>query len=186
MEDNKIVDLYWQRDEEAIKQTANKYGNYCYSIAYNILSNNEDAQECLNDTYLGAWNAIPPHRPKILATFLGKITRRIALNKWRIKDAKKRGGGEVALSFDELEQCIGDNNSVSEEIAEQELIDMINDFLKTVSESDRKIFVCRYFYFESIEEIALRFIFTQSKVKMSLKRTRDKLKDYLLKRGVIV
>lgn len=185
MEDDKIVDLYWQRDEDAIKQTANKYGNYCYTIAYNILSNNEDAKECLNDTYLGAWNAIPPHRPKILATFLGKITRRLALNIWRIKDAKKRGGGEVALSLDELEECVGDN-SLNEEIAELELKDMINDFLLNISESDRKIFVCRYFYFDSIEEISLRFTFSQSKVKMSLKRTRDKLKDYLLKRGVIV
>ena len=186
MEDLEIVELYWNRNEDAIKETSKKYGNYCYSISYNILNNNEDAQECVNDTYLGAWNAIPPHHPNILSTFLGKITRRLSLNKWREKNAQKRGGGEVVLSFDELEECIGTNDYAKEELDAQELANTINTFLKTLKEDERKVFVCRYFYFESIDDIAVRFMFTQSKVKMMLKRTRDKLKDYLVKEGVLV
>lgn len=186
MEDLEIVELYWSRNEDAIKETSKKYGNYCYSISYNILNNNEDAQECVNDTYLGAWNAIPPHHPNILSTFLGKITRRLSLNKWREKNAQKRGGGEVILSFDELEECIGTNDYAKEELDAQELANTINTFLKTLKEDERKVFVCRYFYFESIDDIAVRFMFTQSKVKMMLKRTRDKLKDYLVKEGVLV
>lgn len=186
MEDLEIVELYWNRNEDAIKETSKKYGNYCYSISYNILNNNEDAQECVNDTYLGAWNAIPPHHPNILSTFLGKITRRLSLNKWREKNAQKRGGGEVVLSFDELEECIGTNDYAKEELEAQELANKINTFLNTLKEDERKVFVCRYFYFESIDDIAVRFMFTQSKVKMMLKRTRDKLKDYLVKEGVLV
>lgn len=186
MEDLEIVELYWNRNEEAIKETSKKYGNYCYSISYNILNNNEDAQECVNDTYLSAWNAIPPHHPNFLSTFLGKITRRISINKCREKNALKRGGGEVVLSFDELEDCIGTNDYAKEELAAEELAKTINTFLSTLKEDERKVFVCRYFYFESIDDIAVRFMFTQSKVKMMLKRTRDKLKDYLVKEGVLV
>lgn len=185
MEDLEIVELYWQRNEEAIKETSKKYGNYCYTIANNILYNNEDAQECVNDTYLGAWNAIPPHHPNVLSTFLGKITRRLSLNKWREKNAIKRGNGEVALSFDELEECIPSNSSIKEELALKELSDAINVFLETLKVDERKVFVCRYFYFESIDEIAFRFSFTPSKVKMMLKRTRDRLKDYLIGKGVL-
>ena len=185
MEDLEIVELYWQRNEEAIKETSKKYGNYCYTIANNILYNNEDAQECVNDTYLGAWNAIPPHHPNVLSTFLGKITRRLSLNKWREKNAIKRGNGEAALSFDELEECIPSNSSIKEELALKELSEAINTFLETLKVDERKVFVCRYFYFESIDEIAFRFSFTPSKVKMMLKRTRDKLKDYLVKKGVL-
>lgn len=185
MEDLEIVELYWQRNEEAIKETSKKYGNYCYTIANNILYNNEDAQECVNDTYLGAWNAIPPHHPYVLSTFLGKITRRLSLNKWREKKALKRGGDEVTLSFDELEDCIAGNNSVQDEINQNDLVEAINEFLETLKVEERKVFVCRYFYFESIDEIAFRFSFTPSKVKMMLKRTRDKLKDYLVKKGVV-
>lgn len=185
MEDLEIVELYWQRNEEAIKETSKKYGNYCYTIANNILYNNEDAQECVNDTYLGAWNAIPPHHPYVLSTFLGKITRRLSLNKWREKNAIKRGNGEAALSFDELEECIPSNSSIKEELALKELSDAINVFLETLKVDERKVFVCRYFYFESIDEIAFRFSFTPSKVKMMLKRTRDRLKDYLIGKGVL-
>lgn len=185
MEDLEIVELYWQRNEEAIKETSKKYGNYCYTIANNILYNNEDAQECVNDTYLGAWNAIPPHHPNVLSTFLGKITRRLSLNKWREKNAIKRGNGEAALSFDELEECIPSNSSIKEELALKELSEAINIFLETLKVDERKVFVCRYFYFDSIDEIAFRFSFTPSKVKMMLKRTRDRLKDYLIGKGVL-
>ena len=186
MEDLDIVELYWNRDEQAIKETSAKYGNYCYSIAYNILYNNEDAQECVNDTYLGAWNAIPPHHPMNLATFLGKITRRLSLNKYRALHADKRGGNEVTLSFDELEDCIASENSVKDEVDAQQLAELINKFLGTLKENERKVFVCRYWYFESVNDIALRFFYTPSKEKMILKRTRDRLKEYLEKEGVLV
>ena len=186
MEDLEIVELYWNRDESALKATADKYGNYCYSIAYNILHNNEDAQECVNETYLGAWNAIPPHHPQVLSTFLGKITRRLSLNRLRSDNAQKRGGGEAALSFDELEECIASDRSIKDELAEQELAEMLNGFLSTMKENERKVFVCRYWYFEPVNEIALRFMYSPSKVKMILKRNRDRLKDYLEERGVLV
>lgn len=185
MEDLKIVELYWNRDENAIKETQNKYGNYCYSIAYGILQNNEDAQESVNDTFLATWNAIPPHHPLMLSTFIGKITRRIALNKWRNASAEKRGGGQVRVSFDELEECIPDQKDFKEELKAETLSESINDFLKNIRTEQRKVFVCRYWYFESIEEIASRFHYSQSKVKMMLKRTRDDLKEYLIKEGLL-
>ncbi len=186
MEDLEIVELYWNRDETALKETADKYGNYCYSIAYGILYNNEDAQECVNDTYLGAWNAIPPHHPAVLSTFLGKITRRLSLNRRRNDNARKRGGGEITVSFDELEECIADDKTIREELEEQELAEVLNEFLAGLKENERKVFVCRYWYFEPVNEIAMRFMYSPSKVKMMLKRTRDKLKEHLEKRGVLV
>lgn len=185
MEDFNIIELYFNRDEKAIKETEKKYHNYCFSIAYNILFNNEDTLETLNDTYLATWNSIPPHQPSNLATYLGKITRRLSLNKLRLRKADKRGNGEAILSFDELEGCIKDN-SFKENIEAQYLSDIINDFLRDLDQTSRKIFVCRYYYFDSIEDISKRFNFSISKVKMNLKRNRDKLKDHLLKEGIIV
>ena len=185
MEDNKIVELYFDRDENAIKETKNKYENYIFSIAYSILHDQQDCEETLNDTYLAAWNAIPPHHPLNLATFIGKICRRLSLNKWRSSSAQKRGGGQVELSLDELEGCIGDDHSFKESLEEKYLIETINEFLSGLKESERKVFVCRYYYFDSIEDISKRFGFTLSKTKMMLKRTRDKLKDYLIKEGVM-
>lgn len=186
MEDLEIVELYFKRDENAIKETANKYENYCFSIAYNILHNKEDSSECVNDTYLGAWEAIPPAHPFKLSTFLGKITRRLSINRWRNLTADKRGGGEFPLSLDELEECVSDGHSIKEELDAKYLSELIDKFLEDIKESDRKIFVCRYWYFDSIDDIAKRFGFTQSKVKMSLKRTRDNLKEYLIKEGVTI
>lgn len=142
MEDLEIVELYWNRNEDAIKHTQDKYGNYCYSIANSILHNNEDSQECVNDTYLGAWNAIPPHHPLVLSTFLGKITRRLSLNKWRSRTAKKRGGGEVALSYEELEECLG-TDSIAKQLEAKLLAESIDEFLLTLKADDRRIFVCR-------------------------------------------
>ncbi|XBX10749.1 sigma factor (plasmid) [Enterocloster clostridioformis] len=121
MEDDSIVNLYWTRSENAISETSKKYGNYCYSIAYNILGNAEDADESVNDTYLDAWNNIPPHHPSILSTFLGKITRRISIDKWRSRNAKKRGGGEIVLVLDELSDCIPSNQNVEHEVEAAEL-----------------------------------------------------------------
>ena len=186
MEDNKIIDLYFARDEKAIYETRVKYGPYCYAISYNILHNNEDCQECVSDAYLDTWNAIPPHRPSILSTFIGKIVRKISIDKYRKLNAKKRSNGEFELSLDELEECIASKANVQDKIDEQHLVDSINSFLLTTKKEDRKIFVCRYFYFDSIVDISERFNCSESKVKMSLKRTRDKLKNYLIKEGYTI
>ena len=184
MEDAAIVELYWQREERAISETKTKYGAYCHAIARRILNDGRDAEECVNDTYLGAWNAMPPHRPTSLNTFLGKITRNLSLKRWRARSAAKRGSGEVALSLDELEECVAQCGDIAERLEAEELARMIDVFLGSLAEDDRRMFVCRYWHIDSVGDIAQRFGFTQSKVKMSLKRTRDKLANYLEQEGV--
>ena len=186
MEDKLIVELYWQRDESAISESERKYGRYCFSIADGILRNDEDSEECVNDTFLGAWNAMPPHKPEILATFLGKITRRLSLKKWRGKTADKRGGGNTQLSLDELEDCIPSGQSIDEKIEATELTEILNDFLKTLSTDERRVFVRRYWFFDGISEISSKYGFGESKVKMMLKRTRDKLLLRLQKEDVFI
>lgn len=183
MDDKNIVELYFQRSEQAIKETATKYGNYCYSIAYNILDSNEDAEESVNDTYNDAWNSMPPHRPSILATFLGKITRRISIDRWRKRNAEKRGGGEMPLVLDELQDCIADENTVEREFEKQHLSDIVNSFVTTLPETEQKVFLCRYWYMDSIRSICKQFSFSESKVKSMLARTRDKLRIVLEKEG---
>ncbi len=186
MDDKQIVDLYWQRNEMAISETEKKYGRYCFSIATNILHNNEDARECVNDTFFGAWNAMPPHRPVILSTFLGKITRRLSLKRWRNKTADKRGGGSIAISIDELEDCIPSGKNIDDSIERTELTGIINAFLDNLPVSERRVFLRRYWYFDSIGDISSRYGFTESKVKMMLKRTRDKLLVCLQKEDIWV
>lgn len=186
MDDDKIVDLYWKRNEKAIKETEYKYGRYCYQIAYNILFNKGDAEESVNDTYLGAWNSIPPHRPKILATFLGKITRRLSINRWRMKNTQKRGGGETALALEELMECIPSDKSVDASLEAKELGKIINDFLDTLPLVERRIFICRYWYVNSINELCEQFGYSQSKVKSMLYRTRVKLLEVLEKEGIFL
>lgn len=183
MDDQIIVNLYFQRSEKAITETAAKYGNYCYSIAFNILNSNEDAEESVNDTYNDAWNSIPPHRPSILATFLGKITRRISIDRWRKQNAVKRGGGEIPLVLDELQDCIANVTSVEEEYEKQHLSDVINTFVKSLPETEQKVFLCRYWYVDSISAISKQFGFSESKVKSMLFRTREKLRLVLIKEG---
>lgn len=183
MEDNFIVDLYWKRDESAIKETDVKYGKYLHSISYNILSNEEDAQECVNDTYNAAWQAIPPHRPSILSTFLGKITRRISIDLWRKNSADKRGGGDIALALDELEECVSGKDNIESEIERKELQKKINEFLMRLPRSERQIFMCRYWYMNSISDIAKQFSYSESKIKSMLFRTRKKLCVMLKKEG---
>ena len=146
MEDTHIVDLYWARSETAIAETSAKYGSYCYSIAYNILANAEDADESVNDTYLNAWNSMPPHRPAILSTFLGKITRRVSIDKWRGRTAEKRGNGEIMLVLDELFDCVPSSQNVEHEIETAELAKVINDFVMSLPPMDRRVFICRYWY----------------------------------------
>lgn len=183
MDDERIVALYWDRSEQAIVETQTKYGKYCYSIAYNILDNNEDAQECVNDTYSDAWNSMPPHRPSILSSFLGKITRRISIDRWRKRNAKKRGGGEMTLVLEELKDCIADERNVEREYEKQRLSEVINSFVKGLPETERKIFLCRYWYLDSVASICGQFGFSESKVKSMLYRTREKLRIILVKEG---
>lgn len=183
MDDKSIVALYWSRSETAITETASKYGNYLASISSNILDNREDVQECVNDTYKDAWNSIPPHRPSVLSTFLGKITRRISIDCWRKRNAEKRGGGELPLVLDELEDCISGSGSIEDEIERQELITLFNRFLNSLPVTERRVFLCRYWYMDSIQSIARQFGFSQSKVTSSLHRTRAKLRALLEKEG---
>ena len=185
MEDERIVELYWARSENAISETSAKYGKYCYAVAYHILASEEDAEESVNDTYLDAWNSMPPHRPAVLSTFLGKITRRIAIDRWRSRDAKKRGGGEVVLTLEELAECVSSGHDIEQEIEERELIGKLNVFLGKLSVNERDVFICRYFFLLSVSEICDKFRFSPSKVKSMLSRTRKKLRDYFVKEGLI-
>lgn len=184
MEDDQIIKLYWERSEDAITQTAVKYGKYCHTIAYNILGNFEDSEECVNDTYLRAWGIIPPRRPKKLSVFLGKITRNLSLDTYRRYTAEKRGGGQMVIALEELGGCIPSDESMERVLDEMELVALLNGFLASLSAEHRKIFMRRYWYVSSIKEIAQDYGITESKVKMSLLRSRNQLKELLEKEGV--
>ena len=183
MNDKSIVDLYFSRDEEAITQTDKKYGRYCYSIAYNILTNEEDAEESVSDTYMTAWRAIPPRRPAVLSTFLGKITRHISIDRWRERSASKRGGGEIILALEELEDCVAGRQNVEMEYERKELIRAYVKFLDALPVTERRVFLCRYWYVDSIDTIAKKFGFSRSKVKTMLHRIRAKLRKQLAEEG---
>ena len=186
MEDKQIVDLYWARSESAISETADKYGKYCYYIAFNILYNDEDSKECVNDTYMKAWGSMPTHRPNKLSTFIGKITRNLSLHKYEKYTAEKRGAGQVPLALDELKECVPSSDRVEQAVDDMVLIEIFNSFLGDLSIETRKIFMRRYWYLSSIKEIAADFKVSESKVKMSLLRTRKKLKQILEKEGVVL
>ena len=183
MEDQKIIDLYWQRSEQAIQETDSKYGGYCYCIAYNILANREDSEESVSDTYLAAWRAMPPKRPGILQAFLGKITRNLSLKRYDYNTAHKRGGGQAALVLDEIAEFVSDTDSVEQEIDRRELVRAIDSFLDRLPTHKKNIFVCRYWYFDSVSHIADRFGMTENNVSVILSRLRHKLHNYLLERG---
>lgn len=183
MEDIDIVNLYLQRNQNAISETSSKYGSYCKSISKNILGNDEDVEECVNDTYLHTWNSIPPHEPKILSTYLGKITRHLSFDKFRYKNAEKRGGGEIELVLDELAECVSGNASVENELNKQLLVEEINNFLNTLSQEKCSIFLCRYWYAMPVSEIAKKFKITENNVSVNLNRMRSKLKTHLTERG---
>lgn len=184
MNDKQIVDLYWARSENAISETSKKYGKYCHYIARNILHNNEDSEECVNDTYLRAWEAMPPHRPEKLSAFLGKIVRNLALDRYKQYTAKKRGSGQVSIVLDELQDCIPASDSVTEAIDDFILIDIFNRFLAGLPAEKRKIFVRRYWYLSPIKEIANDYSISESKVKVTLLRIRNDLRQVLEKEGV--
>ena len=183
MDDSKIVQLYWDRDEQAIPATSDKYGTYCISIAQNILGNQEDAEECVNDTYMSAWNSMPPHRPRILSVFLGKITRNLSLNRYKQNTAGKRGGREVPVVLDEIAELVSDTGSVEQEVDRKELVKAIDAFLDRLPTDKRSIFICRYWYFDSVSKIAARFGMTENHVSVTLNRLRVKLHNDLLERG---
>ena len=179
MEDAEIVDLYWQRDQQAIAETDKKYGAYCQHIAYAVCSDRLDAEECVNDTWLRAWGAMPDKRPTVLATFLGKITRNLAINRFQRRTRKKRGGGETELALEELEDCIPAALDVERRYELQEFRQAIGRFVSGLSETEQKVFVARYWYLAPVEEIARRLQISSSKTKSMLFRLRNRLRLYL-------
>lgn len=183
MDDEEIINLYWNRSENAISETDKKYGRYCNYIAYNILQDKEDAKECVNDAFLNTWNTIPPKRPTMLKAFLGKITRNLAINLYEKKIAQKRGK-TIELVLEELEECVSDNKSIENEIEYGELVKYINEFVENLSKDKRKIFLERYWYMSPIKDISSRNKLTESNVKAILLRIRNQLKDFLKIRGV--
>ncbi len=185
MEDNQIVELYWNRGEDAIAETAKKYGKYCYSIAYRILSDARDAEEAVNDTYMGAWNSMPPHRPSVLSTFLGKLTRRISISRWRERRADKRGGGQLPVAMEELAETLSAPDTPEQVVEARELTAAIDRFLSSLPEEERDLFVCRYWYFASISELGAAFGAGAGKIKSRLFRTRNKLKAHLEQEGFL-
>ena len=172
MDDSEIIELYFQRSEEAVTQTASKYGKYCYKIAYHILSSREDSEESVNDTYLAAWNSIPPQRPSVLSAYLAKLTRRISIDRFRYRTRDKRRGSQYALSLSELDDCVSGGNTTEE---------IIN--VRLQSEEARNAFIGRYYYLDSLKEVAAYCGMSESKCKSLLYRTRVGLKEYLEKEG---
>ena len=186
MNDEQILDLYFARDEQALVETDRKYGGYCFTLANSILHNDQDAEEIVSDTYLKAWNAIPPKRPGIFKMFLAKITRNLAFSRWRTYSAEKRGGGEMELVLEELEGCLAAPGGVEDTMNAKELARTIRAFLDTLPEREQDIFLRRYFFVEESETIARRYGMKPATVLRTLSRTRMKLKRYLLKEGYAV
>ena len=183
MEDEKIVSLYWDRDERAIRETEEKYDRYLTKIAQNILNNYEDSRESVNDTYLAAWNSMPPHRPSVLSTYLAKLTRRISIDIFRGRTRVKRQGSEYALSLQELGECVSGGNTTEEILNVKLLADAIGIYLRTLSPEARNLFIGRYYYLDSLKEAAAYCGMTESKAKSLLHRTRLGLKEHLRKEG---
>lgn len=184
MDDEKIIDLYYARSETAIHETAQKYGSYCARIAMNILENREDSDECVSDTYLKTWNAIPPQRPEVFQSFLGRITRNLSLNRYKERHRQKRGGNEVDLLLSELESCVSSGHTIETELEVGRIAENINNFLYSIEVEHRVIFIRRYWYVDSISSISKRLGVSESKVKSILFRTRNRLRVYLAKEGV--
>ena len=183
MEDAQIVDLYWQRSAGAIPATAERYGNYCAAVARNILADGRDAEECVNDTWLAAWNSMPVNRPARLAPYLGKITRNLALDRWAERRARKRGGGAAEECVDELSECLPGGGDPESAAVQRELAERIDRFLRSLPEDERDVFVARYWYMTAVEDIGRSFGFSRSKTASMLHRTRKKLRRALETEG---
>lgn len=186
MEDSKIIELYWSRCESAISETSVKYGTYLRGISMNILYSYEDAEECVNDTYMRTWDSIPPNRPSVLRAWLSRITRNLSIDRYKAKVSQKRGGNETELIFSELEGCISSPNTTDKEMENKELANLINSFLRQQTAENRVFFVRRYYYGDAVKQIAERFNIKEGKVKSSLFRTRKALKAYFDKEGVSI
>ena len=186
MTDERIVELYWKRDESAVAETQFKYGRYLTKIAYNILTDMEDSLEAVNDTYMSAWKAMPPHRPSVLSSFLAKITRRVAIDIVRKKSRDKRIPSEYVFSLNELEECVSDRKDVEQRIEAEELGKAINAYLKTIAPEARHLFIGRYFFLDSLKDVATYCGMSESKAKSMLYRTRCGLKRYLEKEGYYI
>ncbi|MBO4788502.1 MAG: sigma-70 family RNA polymerase sigma factor [Lachnospiraceae bacterium] len=186
MQDEQIIDLYFDRNERALMETSEKYGNYCRTIARTILNDEETVKECFNDTLFHSWNAMPPHRPNCLKTFVGKITRNVSLQRVRASHAVKRGGGEAVIAIDELEECIPDHTTHSAEQITEELVvrEVLDTVLADLPVQKRRVFVRRYWYCNSIEDIAKAFDMTEGSVRTCLSRVRSKLRSALEEAGV--
>lgn len=185
MEDRQIVQLYWDRDQQAIACCKEKYGIYCFSVANHILESREDSEECVNDTWFSAWNRIPPHRPSALRMFLAKITRGLAFNRFKARYAQKRGGGQLLLVLDELGECVAGMDDVAAVVDAKELGECVRQFVAQLPARDGDVFLRRYFFTESVKEIAEGYGLTENHVSVVLSRTRKKLKDHLTKEGYL-
>lgn len=185
MDDNAIIELFFARSERAIWALDDKYGKICYSLSYNILHSRQDAEECVNDAYLGAWNAIPPARPNPLLAFLCRIVRNLSLMRYHADKAAKRGGGSYTVALEELEGCLASSHTVEGDMEEQELVQLIEDFLETLSPKNRILFIRRYWFSDSYEEIAVRTGLSEKNVSVRLTRIRKQLRYYFEERGII-
>lgn len=183
MDDTAIVELFWQRDEGAIAVTQEKYHPYLMKIARNILDDSLDSEESVNDTYFAAWNSIPPHKPSVLSLYLAKLTRRIAISKYRKKTVGKRKGSEFSLALEEVENLIADPATPEGELEAKELGKALNRFLRTLSQEEQNTFIGRYFYLDPLKKVADYCGMSEGKAKSMLFRTRQKLREYLLKEG---
>ncbi|MBR2284079.1 MAG: sigma-70 family RNA polymerase sigma factor [Ruminococcus sp.] len=183
MDDNDIIRLYWDRDERAVAETSAKYGRFCMNIAMNILADHEDSEECVNDTYLKAWQAIPPQKPAFFQAFLGRITRNLSLNRYNSRHTAKRGGSEIPLILDELCEIVSDKEGTEDRVLRKELVNTIDRFISALPDEKRYIFIRRYWYSDSISAIADRLKRTENSVSVELFRIRKKLRAYLTERG---
>lgn len=186
MEDSQIIGLYFARDEDAVDRTEEKYGPYCFRLARSILGSDQDAEEVVSDTYLQAWNAIPPAKPRVLRLYLARITRNLAFSRWRAQTAEKRGGGQLGLVLEELDECIPGGTCPEEALEGKELASSIRSFLNSLPSGERVMFLRRYFYAQTVEEIASQLGRNPESVRKSLYRTRKKLQQYLRKEGYAV
>lgn len=186
MRDEEIIELYWNRNEKAISETNQKYGTYCMAIAENILHSREDSEECVNDTWMRTWNAIPSERPGMFKQFLAKITRNLSFDTYKAKHASKRGNGELAAVLDELEECVAATKDVESVVMAKELADCINSFVGALPERECDVFLRRYFYGDEVKNIAKRYGLKESNVFVMLSRTRKKLKEHLDREGYAV
>lgn len=183
MEDKQIISLYFQRDERAVTETQSKYGSYCFSIAQSILNSPTDSEECVSDTYLRVWNSIPPHRPRHLKLYLGRITRNLSIDRLRSNTAQKRGNGETELALEELSQCISAGGDPADALELKELQQAIGRFVHSLPRRERNLFLCRYFYLEAYSTLAKRLHIREANARLILSRVRKKLRDFLTEEG---